>query len=157
VAVVVGLAVLREGAEIVLFLYGMVAGSGGWRVMLSGSAVGLGLGAVMGAALYLGLLRIPLRHLFAVTSWMILLLAAGMAAQGAKYLVQADVLPPLGLALWDTSAVLSEDSLIGQTLHTLIGYSSRPSGMQLVAYLAALLGIGGLMLLFADRRSRPLS
>ena len=67
----------------------------------------------MGSALYLGLLRLPARRLFTVTSWMVLLLAAGMASQAAGYLVQADLLPPLGNAVWDTSAVLTEDSVLG--------------------------------------------
>lgn len=150
-AIVVGLAVLREGAEIVLFLYGMVAGSGAWSAMLAGSSVGFALGAVVGAALYLGLLRIPMRHLFTVTSWMILLLAAGMAAQGAKYLVQADVAPALGTAIWNTSAFLSEEGLLGQTLHTLIGYSAQPSGIQVLAYVATLITIGLLMIIFAEK------
>src|SRR5206468_6526865 len=92
-------------------------------------------------ALYLGLLRIPQRRLFAVTGWMVLLLAAGMAAQAAGYLVQADLLPPLGNTVWDTSAVLTEDSLLGKALHTLIGYVARPDGVQILFYLATLFGI----------------
>src|SRR5215468_8622943 len=141
-AVVVGLAVLREGSETVLFLYGIAAGGGvGAGSLIAGGALGLVGGVAMGAALYLGLLRIPTRRLFTVTSWMVLLLAAGMAAQAAGYLVQADLLPPLGNAIWDTSAVLTEDSVIGKTLHTLIGYVSRPDGIQIMFYLAVLAGI----------------
>jgi high-affinity iron transporter len=141
-AVVVGLAVLREGSETVLFLYGIAAGGGlSAGSLIAGGALGLVGGVAMGAALYLGLLRIPTRRLFTVTSWMVLLLAAGMAAQAAGYLVQADLLPPLGNAIWDTSAVLTEDSVIGKTLHTLIGYVSRPDGIQIAFYLAVLAGI----------------
>jgi len=126
----------------VLFLYGIAAGGGlGAGSLTAGGALGLLGGVAMGAALYLGLLRIPTRRLFTVTSWMVLLLAAGMAAQAAGYLVQADLLPPLGNAIWDTSAVLTEDSVIGKTLHTLIGYVSRPDGIQILFYLATLLGI----------------
>ena len=141
-AVVVGLAVLREGSETVLFLYGIAAGGGlSTGSLIAGGALGLAGGVATGAALYLGLLRIPTRRLFAVTSWMVLLLAAGMAAQAAGYLVQADLLPPLGNAIWNTSAVLTEDSVIGKTLHTLIGYVSRPDGIQIMFYLAVLGGI----------------
>ena len=145
-ALVVGIAVLREGSELVLFLYGLVvAGSGGAIDLLAGGALGLAGGVALGSALYAGLLRIPTRHLFAVTSWLILLLAAGMAAQGAAFLVQADILPPLGNDLWDTSALLSERSISGQVLHALIGYVSRPTGIQVVFYLATLGLIGVLM------------
>ncbi len=138
-AVVVGLAVLREGSETVLFLYGLAAGGGlSAGSLLAGGTLGLAGGVAVGAALYLGLLRIPTRRLFTVTGWMVLLLAAGMASQAAGYLVQADLLPPLGNAVWDTSAVLTEDSVFGKALHTLIGYVSRPEGIQILFYLATL-------------------
>jgi high-affinity iron transporter len=141
-AVVVGLAVLREGSETVLFLYGIAAGGGlGVGSLLVGGTLGLAGGVAVGAALYLGLLRIPTRRLFTVTSWMVLLLAAGMASQAAGYLVQADLLPPLGNAVWDTSAVLTEDSILGKALHTLIGYVSRPEGIQILFYLATLCAV----------------
>lgn len=135
VAVVVAVAVLREGAEVVLFLYGIAgAGDGGPVGMLAGSAAGLGLGAAVAAALYLGLLRIPARHLFAVTTWLITLLAAGMASQAAALLNRAGYLPALVDEIWDTSGVLRDDSLVGMALRTLVGYSDRPSAMQFVAY-----------------------
>jgi high-affinity iron transporter len=141
-AIVVGLAVLREGSETVLFLFGISAGGDGdVGPLVAGGALGLAGGIAVGAGLYLGLLRIPQRRLFAVTGWMVLLLAAGMAAQAAGYLVQGDLLPPLGDAVWDTSAVLSDDSIIGKALRTLIGYVARPDGIQILFYLATLLGI----------------
>jgi high-affinity iron transporter len=141
-AVVVGLAVLREGSETVLFLYGIAAGGGVTAgSLIAGGTLGLAGGVATGAALYLGLLRIPTRRLFTVTSWMVLLLAAGMASQAAGFLVQADLLPPLGDAVWDTSSVLTEDSVPGKALHTLIGYVARPDGIQILSYLATLLGI----------------
>ena len=150
-AFAVGLAVLREGSEIVLFLYGIAAaGEGGIGGIALGGALGLLAGVAAGGALYLGLVSIPLRHLFAVTSWLVLLLAAGMASQAAAFLLQADLLPPLGATLWDTSFLLSDKSLPGRVLHTLIGYTAQPAGIQLVFYLATLLVIGSLMRLVGD-------
>lgn len=144
-AIVVGMAVLREGAELVLFLYGIAASaSGDTGGMLTGALLGLGAGAALGAALYLGLLRIPSAHLFTVTGWMVVLLAAGMAAQGAAYLVQADILPTLGDSLWDTSAVLADDSLPGRILHVLVGYSARPYGIQVLFYIGTACAIIGM-------------
>ena len=145
-ALVVGIAVLREGSEIVLFLYGVaiVSATGGLS-MLGGGILGLAGGAAIGALIYLGLLAIPLRRLFTVTSWLILLLAAGMASQGAAFLMQANLLPSLGNELWDTSSILSERSMLGVLLHVLIGYSAQPAGIQVVFYLATLFGIGTLM------------
>ena len=145
-AIVVGVAVLREGSEIVLFLYGIAIASGsGGLGMLGGGVLGLAGGAAIGALIYLGLLAIPLRRLFTVTSCLILLLAAGMASQGAAFLMQANLLPSLGNELWDTSSILSERSVLGLLLHVLIGYSAQPAGIQVVFYLATLLSIGTLM------------
>ena len=147
-AVVCGLAVAREGSEIVLFVYGIVAAQGGSAVgLLTGGVIGLAAGTIMGAALYLGLLTIPMRHLFTVTSWLILLLAAGMASSGAAFLLQADLVPSLG-NLWDTSRFLSEQSLVGQALHALVGYVARPTGIQLLFYVGTLVLISTLMRLF---------
>jgi high-affinity iron transporter len=141
-ALVVGIAVLREGAEIVLFLYGIVITDGGSGLaLLLGGFLGLVLGGGLSALTYLGLLRIPARHLFKVTSVMIAFLAAGLAAQATFFLEQAGVVEILGDTAWDTSAILSEKSLLGRVLHTLIGYSDQPSMLQFLVYLGALLVI----------------
>jgi high-affinity iron transporter len=87
-----------------------------------------------------------------VTSWLILLLAAGMASQAAAFLMQANLLPSLGNDLWDTSSILGERSMLGILLHVLIGYSAQPAGIQVVFYLATIIVIGGLMRLLAPER-----
>ena len=144
-ALVVSLAVLREGSEIVLFLYGILAGGTQPGPLLTGSTLGLVAGAAAGALLYGGLLRIPTRHLFSVTGWLIVLLAAGMAGHAAAYLVQAGVLPALLEPVWDSSNVLPEHGPLGQLLGVLVGYDDRPSAMQLLWVAATLLGIVTLM------------
>ena len=137
-AMVVGLATLREGSEVVLFLYGIVAsGVSAWSLLLGG-VLGLAAGAAFTALTYYGLLAIPARHIFAVTTVLITLLAAGMAAQAAQFLDAAGVISVLGQRLWDSSGWLSQDSIFGRLLHTLIGYTDRPSELQLVAYVATL-------------------
>lgn len=143
--VVTALAVLREGSEVVLFLYGIAAAGATPAPMLAGGGIGVLLGAALGVVMYLGLLRIPTRHLFRVTGWLILLLAAGMASRGAAYLAQAGFLPAIESSVWDTSAILTDHSIFGSMLHVLIGYDPRPSVMQLIFYIATLMVIGGLM------------
>lgn len=140
--VVVGLAVLREGSETVLFLYGIAtANAANGTSMLVGGLVGMLAGAVVGFGVYAGLLRVPMRWFFSATSALVLLLAAGMASQAAKFLIQADLIPALGSPVWDTSAVISEQSVFGMLLHSLIGYDSSPAGMQVLFYVATLLVI----------------
>ncbi|MBP0593375.1 FTR1 family protein [Paraburkholderia sp. LEh10] len=138
-AIVVGVAVLREGSEAVLFLYGIAAGDPGQtpQMILGGLSGVLG-GVGLGAAMYAGLLQIPLKRLFSVTNALIILLAAGMASQGVGYLVSAGLLPSWGDMVWDTSWLLKETSVIGKMLHTLIGYTARPAGIQIAAYIATL-------------------
>ncbi|MBS0317905.1 MAG: FTR1 family protein [Proteobacteria bacterium] len=139
---VVALAVLREGSEIVLFLYGMIAG--GAEGLYTGLVLGITGGTAVGLALYFGLLRIPVRYFFTATNWMLVLLAAGLASNAARYLAQANWLPDWGGQVWDSSWLLSDNSLLGRILHILVGYDARPSGMMLVFYLAtaALLAAG---------------
>jgi high-affinity iron transporter len=139
---IVGLAVLREGSETVLFLYGIAASGNGISSMMIGGMAGMLLGVATGYLVYAGLLRVPLRWFFTATSILVLLLAAGMASQSARFLIQADLLPSLAAPLWDTSRALPENGVTGMLLHGLIGYDSRPAGMQLVFYVIALVAIG---------------
>ena len=145
-AVVVGVAVLREGSEVALFLYGVAASDGGSAPSLAiGGLIGLALGAGVCLLTYFGLMRIPPRALFATTTVLITLLAAGMAAQAVTFLERANWLTPLDTVVWDSGWLLSETSIAGRTLHTLIGYTDQPTEMQLVVYAAVLLATFMLM------------
>ena len=139
-AVVVGVAVLREGSEVALFLYGVVASDGGSAASLAvGGFIGLALGAAVCFLTYFGLMHIPPRALFATTTVLITLLAAGMAAQAVAFLERANWLTSLDTVVWDSGALISETSIAGRTLHTLIGYTDQPTEMQLVVYATVLL------------------
>ena len=139
---VVGIAVLREGSETVLFLYGIATSEQvEASALLLGGAIGVLTGVTVGYALYKGLLRIPMRWFFTATSVLVLLLAAGMASQAAHYLIQADLISTLTSPLWDTSAILPEKSILGMLLHSLIGYDASPAGMQLVFYVTTIVAI----------------
>lgn len=155
-AVVVAIAVVREGAEVVLFMYGIVAvGGEGWSAPMMGSIQGLGLGALVSVLLYRGLVAIPVSRLFDVTGWLIALLAAGMAGQAMATLARADLVPAWGHRMWDTSWLLSEDSLPGRAMQMLVGYSERPMGVQLVAWGAVLmtLVVGARLIQHGPKRS----
>ena len=132
-AIVVGLAVLREGAEVVLILQGL------WTTespaaMLGGGGIGLITGLLAGFALYAGLISLSIGRVFSFTNFILTLIAAGMAARGANFLVQADLLPSLGSSLWDTSSLLSEEGVLGKFMAALVGYIARPSGIELLFY-----------------------
>jgi high-affinity iron transporter len=142
-AAVVGLAVLREGAEVVLLLYGIAAGGGQQAGGLAaGAALGLLLAAGASFALYRGLTAIPVRRLFGVTNGLILLLAAGMAGQAAATLHSADLIPGWGERLWNSSWLIGDDGVVGRTLHALVGYSAHPCGVQVAAWLGTFVVLG---------------
>lgn len=135
--VAVALAVLREGAETVLFVAGLASGNpNGADGMLAGAGMGLVGGAAFGVLLYFGLSRVKPQHLFAVTNVLIVLLAAAIASQLARALAQSGLTELWTAALWDTSSFLQPDSALGVLLHALVGYDARPSGLQLAFYVA---------------------
>jgi high-affinity iron transporter len=157
-AIVVGVAVLREGSEVVLFLYGIAAQGGTTTAsMLAGGTLGLAAGAAVSALMYFGLLTIPAHRLFAVTGWLITLLAAGMASQGVLFLQNAGYLQFGMMPLWDTSWLLSDDSIAGRLLHTLIGYTDQPDAVQLAAYALTIAVIVTLMRLINPPRRAPVA
>jgi len=146
--VVVMIAVLREGSEVVLFGYGLLASGSSAGSLVLGGVLGLLAGVAIGFLMYFGLLKIPMKHFFTATNGLLVLLAAGLASDAAGKLVQADALPTLVDTLWDSSWLLSEDNLLGKTLHVLIGYTAQPSGIQMVFYVSTVL-----LLLFGMRMS----
>ncbi len=151
---VTALAVMREGSETVLFMWALATGADSGSGLVLGGVLGAGAGVVAGILLYRGLVRIPLRHFFSVTSLLILFLAAGLAAQAAGFLNQAGWLPSLGNNLWNTSGWLDQHSLLGQLLHILVGYTARPTGIQVVFYTLTLGAIALLMLVQRVQRQR---
>lgn len=153
-ATAISLAVLREGSEVVLFLSGMSMAGSSSTDLFGGTVLGIFGGAFIGLAIYYGFMTIPLKHFFKVTGWLILLLAAGLAASAAGYLEQAGILPVITSQVWDTSAFLTEQSIVGQLAHTLIGYQARPSGIALVSWFITFCTILFLMRYFNSEPKR---
>lgn len=149
-AIVIAVAVLREGSEVALFLYGVLATDGGtgWSIF-GGGVIGLVLGALVSVLTYAGLLAIPVRHLFLVTTVLIALLAAGMAAQAVNFLERAGIVTAFDAIAWDSSWLLSQGSLLGHALHSLMGYSDQPTQMQVIVYVAVLVVTYILMRIFS--------
>ncbi|MBB6308245.1 FTR1 family iron permease [Xanthobacter tagetidis] len=157
-AVVVGMAVLREGVEIVLFMYGIVAtGAETAQDVALGAGLGLAGGALVSFVLYRGLVAIPLKHLFKVTTILITLLAAGLSAQVVGILQDAGFIQSLADPVWNSAWLLADDSAVGRVLRTLVGYRAEPTGMQLIAYAVTVGVIVALSALVNGRiaRTRP--
>jgi high-affinity iron transporter len=139
--------VFREGAETVLFLWGLVAQAaiaGGWG-SATGAVLGVALAAVLGWAIFRGGRRVSLSGFFAVTTWLILLLAAGLFSNGVGRLQGLGWLP-MTEPLWDTSGLLSDRGLVGSFLSGLVGYRAQPTGLEVGAYVLYVVVAGVLIL-----------
>ena len=139
VTVAVAMTVLREGAETVFFVAGLVSGSTeGIASLVVGAMIGFALGVAVGFAIYRGLGYLNPRRLFSITNVLILLLAGNLASQLAKTLQQADWLSLLNNSAWDTTELLPNDSLLGLFMHGILGYDASPSQLQVLFYLLAI-------------------
>jgi high-affinity iron transporter len=134
---IIAMTILREGTEIILFTYGMLASGQDIASILSGAAIGGSAGLLVGVLLYAGLVKIPLKHFFRITSWMLILLVAGMSSQAVGFLISAGIVPvSLSQTVWDSSFLISNASLSGKALEALLGYTSKPAIAQIIAYIA---------------------
>lgn len=144
-AIIIALAVFREGAEMVLFSFGAHAAGTSWAEIAAGAVLGIAGGTIIGSLFYFGMITLFARHFLSASAILLTLLAAGLAAKGVYYLAMVGLVPEFGYALWDTSHILDESSILGETLSVLIGYTASPSGIQLMAYgITLLLIYGGL-------------
>jgi high-affinity iron transporter len=133
--------VFREGAETVLFLWGLatqITGMTGWGALAGGSA-GLVAAATLGWLVFQGGRRLSVQRFFGVTSVLILFLAAGLFSAGIGRLQGIGLLPG-GDPLWDTAWLLDDHGVVGGFLSGLIGYRARPSALEIVGYVVYLAG-----------------
>jgi high-affinity iron transporter len=143
-SMITGLAILREGSEMVMFIYAALATGQNVAFVVAGSLLGGVLGLIAGVMLYMGLIKMSARYMLNFTSWVLLLLVAGLTAHAAGYLTAAGYFETMSDPVWDTSWLLAESSLLGQTLHTLIGYTEQPSAIQLIFYVGTFVTLGWL-------------
>ncbi|WP_175995303.1 FTR1 family iron permease [Burkholderia vietnamiensis] len=136
VAVLVALAIAREGSETVIFLYGLGFGQSGHvdGSQMLAVLIGLGLAFLTFYLLQLGGKYFSWRHFFRVTEVMLLFLGAGLFQTGVDKLIDKEILP-LGISqLWDTSAILDDSGTFGSLVATLTGYRAHPALTNLIAY-----------------------
>jgi len=128
------LSVFREGVETALFL-GAAAFQTTALETIFGSVIGLALAASIGYLIYASTVRLNLRLFFNITSFLLLIFAAGLFMHGVHEFQEVGWLPEVIKPMWDTSALISKESIAGQFLRTLVGYTPRPSLVELIAYI----------------------
>ena len=138
-ASVVFFAVLREGWETALFLFAISESSNPVSTSI-GAAVGLIISVSLGVALFMGSRRLNLRQFFTTTGILLIVFAAGLLAHATHEFQEAGLLPATIEHIWNTNAIVSEDSSIGKFLKTLFGYNGNPSLLEVAVWVAYLAG-----------------
>jgi high-affinity iron transporter len=131
---IIALALGREGAELILFLNGVYAVGTGVIDIFLGVMIGFAISIFIAYLLYIGLFKVPTRYFFRVINVMLILLAANMASQLANYLMAADIISSFSTDLWNTSWLISDESVLGKIIYSILGYSSRPTQLQIIFY-----------------------
>ncbi|NKJ45350.1 FTR1 family iron permease, partial [Burkholderia sp. SG-MS1] len=136
VALLVALAIAREGSETVIFLYGLGFGQSGHvdGSQMLAVVIGLGLAFLTFYLLQLGGKIFSWRLFFRVTEIMLLFLGAGLFQTGVDKLIDKEILPTLVDQMWNSSAILDDSSTFGSLVSTLTGYRAHPALMNLLAY-----------------------
>lgn len=123
------IAVMREGAETVIFLQGAIAAAQGTDSRIAfGIAAALFAAAATYALLQLGGRYLSWRLFFRVTEAMLLLLASALLVTGTGYLVSFGLLR-YSEPLWDTSFLIDDMTRLGGIVADLTGYRAMPDAV----------------------------
>jgi high-affinity iron transporter len=142
--------VAREGLETGLFLSAAAFASSESAIAVGG-AVGLLAAILVAWLMYRVGVRLNLRLFFKVTSVLLLVFGAAILRYAVHEFEEVRLLPPLIEHVWNTGHILPDGTGLGAVLSALVGYTSKPSLLQLLAYVGYLVGIGAA----AWYRSRP--
>lgn len=139
-------AVIREGIETSLFLVGQVNAAatteaGGEIAVLIGAVIGLAVAVVIGWMVYVGARRINYGTFFRWTGLALIFIAAGLISRAIHELVEISVVNVGTQPAFNLGGVLPEDSGLGLFLRALLGYSSSPEVITVVAYLLYLVPV----------------
>ncbi len=136
-ATAVALSITREGSEILVYVSGFWSVSDIFSAVAIGSIIGACIGFSVGVLIFFLLLAQPSQRVMPISVVLLLLIAAGMSSQATRLLMQADWISA-GAPLWNTSAILAEDSLVGQLFYALIGYEATPSATEVIVYVGTI-------------------
>jgi high-affinity iron transporter len=136
---IVATTILREGAEIILLIYGISSVSLSASEYIIGLVIGSTSGFVVGVVIYSGLIKFAGKYIFRISTVLLILIAAGLASEAAGILTSSGIIEVYREALWDTSGIVDNGSVIGKLLRITIGYDSKPNGMQIIFYFSTII------------------
>ncbi|MDP2752092.1 MAG: FTR1 family protein [Rhodocyclaceae bacterium] len=127
-AIITALAVAREGAETVIFLYGLGMESD-VTPLFSGAVIGFLIAVATAWLIARGARFLNIRTLFRVSEIMLLVIASSLLTAGIDRMIGMEWLPSLMDPLWDVSALLNDGQGLGRFLADFVGYRARPAAM----------------------------
>ena len=127
-------AVVREGIETVLFLFGATRSAESTVLNVAGGIAGIAIAVVIGYGVYKGTSRLNLRTFFNTTGLLLILFAAGLLAHGIHEFQEAGIIPIVIEHLWDINNILPEKSVFGMFFTAVFGYNGNPSLIEVAAY-----------------------
>lgn len=128
IAVLAAVAVGREGAETVVFLYGSFGGEGNGETV-AGGVIGFLLALVAYGLLSRGGRFLSWQRFFRITEVLLLTLGGALLVDGIEKLVGLEVLPALADPLWDSRALFDDTQRAGGLFAAFTGYRAMPSGL----------------------------
>ncbi|TDG11861.1 hypothetical protein E2F43_15955 [Seongchinamella unica] len=132
-AITVICAMIREGSEILIYITAFAASGENGAAVFAGSAIGGGIGISLGVLMFAALRAVSAELSARLCVFLMALIGAGMVMQSTMLLEQVDWLQP-GRELWDSSALISEQSISGQLLYAVFGYEASPGLVQVLLY-----------------------
>ncbi len=143
----------REAVETVIFLLAIAYQSSPLQLVI-GAVIGLAIALGVSYSMYRVGLRINLGRFFAIVGSLLMVVAAGLLADGVQNLQELGVLPGGSMTVFNVSGSLPDDTGVGDVLHGLIGYSAAPTALQVVIW-AVFLAVGLTLFLRPQRRPAP--
>ena len=170
---IIYLAVLREGIEIVLFLYSLMIKNGG--VSILSSCMGSATAALIGYLMYRKGKQLPISKFFNYSSFLLIIIASGLLAHGVHELEEANIIPynKSTSIIWDINPSLSEEQLaynntvekheriyplfhekgtIGSLAKAIFGYNGNPSKIEVLSWIVMTSTLLYLWRFYSNRR-----
>jgi len=146
-------AIFREGLETVIFSLALVMNGAEVYSIYFGLILGFMLSAMLVWTLFEASVHLPIKQFFTYSSYLIMLIVAGLVALFIKGAQAYEYLPLIHAPLYDSSFLISNDSLVGKFLSVFIGYDAMPSLLQFSGWLLYLIALSTL-LYFKQRRNQ---
>lgn len=155
----IAIAIIREGVETVIFLNAVYYSTG--LSYISGS-IGIASSILIGYLFFSQTKRINMKNLFMVSSFLLILFAAGLTAHGVHELQEASILPDIMSPLWDLNPPVNENGsypplhekgIIGSFLKGLFGYNGDPGLLEVLAYIAYFIIVWQLWRIFSSNKA----